>query len=279
VGATFVIALREGIEASLIVSILLAYLKKIERPDGRGAVWAGTLVAAAVSAGIGAVLFSIGAEFEGRPEQIFVGVVTLLAVAVLTWMIVWMRTQGGRMRAELHGRVDTAILGGGLALAAMAFLAVLREGVETALFLFAAARGTATAGDAASVQIAGALLGLLVAVALGVLLYRGGIRLDLRTFFRVTGLALIVIAAGLLGYGIHELQDAGILPVLAGRALDLSGLLPDDAGLGALLRALVGYHATPSVLEAIAWFGYIAIVGRAFLRPVAAPTTERVAVS
>ena len=123
------------------------------------------------------------------------------------------------------------------------------------------------------------LLGLLVAVALGVLLYRGGIRLDLRTFFRVTGLALIVIAAGLLGYGIHELQDAGILPVLAGRALDLSGLLPDDAGLGALLRALVGYHATPSVLEAIAWFGYIAIVGRAFLRPVAAPTTERVAVS
>ena len=89
----------------------------------------------------------------------------------------------------------------------------------------------------------------------------------------------IVIAAGLLGYGIHELQDAGILPVIAGRALDLSGLLPDHAGLGALLRALVGYHATPSVLEAIAWFGYIAIVGRAFLRPVAAPTTERVAVS
>lgn len=278
-GATFVIALREGIEASLIVSILLAYLTKLDRRDAHGAVWAGTFGAAGLSVVLGGILFAVGARFEGTAEQLFVGVVTILAVGVLTWMILWMRVQGSRMRTELQGRVDAAIGGGRAALVAMAFLAVLREGVETALFLFAAAKGTAAPGTDTLAQLLGAVFGLSVAIAIGLLLYGGGIRLDLRTFFRATGLALVVIAAGLLGYGIHEFQEAGVLPFLATRALDLSGMLPDDRGVGALLRALVGYHATPSLLEVVAWVGYIGVVGRAFLRPVVAPTTERVAVS
>ncbi|MCD6020578.1 MAG: iron transporter [Actinomycetia bacterium] len=275
-GASFVIALREGIEAALIVSIVLAYLKQLGASDRARLVWWGTALAVALSAAVGTGIFIAGAEFEGTAEQVFEGLVTLAAVGVLTWMIFWMRRQGARIKSELQEKVDTALVAGGLALAGLAFFAVLREGIETALFLFAAAKGTAVEGTAVApaTQITGAVLGLALAVVLGVLLYRGGIRMNLRSFFRVTGLILIVVAAGLFAYSLHELQEAGWLPVLEAHAFDLSTSLPDDAGVGAILRGLVGYNADPTWLEVVGWAAYLLVVGGLFLRGPALPGTK-----
>jgi high-affinity iron transporter len=276
VGASFVIALREGIEAALIVSIVLAYLKQLGASDRSRLVWWGTGVAVAISALVGSAIFMAGAEFEGSAEQIFGGLVTLGAVAVLTWMIFWMRRQGARIRTELQEKVDTALVAGGLAVAGLAFFAVLREGIETALFLFAAANGTAVEGaDTAPVaELGGAALGLGLAIVLGALLYRGGIRMNLRTFFRVTGWILIVVAAGLSAYALHELQEAGWIPVLGSHAFDVSASLPDHQGLGAILRGLIGYHADPTWLEIAGWAGYLVVVGALYLRPPSVPGTK-----
>jgi high-affinity iron transporter len=274
-GAAFVIALREGIEAALIVSILLAYLKQLGRQDRAHVVWWGTALALAISVAVGTTIFIIDAEFEGTAEALFEGLATLTAVGVLTWMIFWMRRQGARIKADLQSKVDTALVAGGIALAAIAFFAVLREGIETALFLFAAAQGTAVETGGIAAQLVGGVLGLGLAIVLGVLLYRGGIRMNLRTFFRATGLILIVIAAGLFGFGVHELQEAGWFPFLEGVAFDVTSTLPDEAGVGAILRGLLGYNADPSTLEVIAWFSYLLIVGALYLRPLAAIAPSR----
>ena len=275
-GASFVIALREGIEAALIVSIVLAYLKQLGASDRSRLVWWGTGLAVALSVAVGTAIFIAGAEFEGTAEQVFEGLVTLAAVGVLTWMIFWMRRQGARIKSELQEKVDTALVAGGLALAGLAFFAVLREGIETALFLFAAAKGTAVEGTAVApaTQVTGAVLGLALAVILGVLLYRGGIRMNLRSFFRVTGLLLIVVAAGLFAYSLHELQEAGWLPFLETHAYDLSASLPDDEGVGAILRGLVGYNADPTWLEVVGWAAYLVVVGGLFLRTPSVPGTK-----
>jgi high-affinity iron transporter len=243
-GASFVIALREGIEAALIVSILLAYLAQIGRSDRASVVWWGTGVAVALSIALGTVIFAVGAEFEGRAEEVFEGVVTMLAVGVLTWMIFWMRRQGARIKSELQEKVDTALVSGGFALAALAFFAVLREGVETALFIYAAAQGTAVETGGVGAQLLGAILGLAIAVALGVAIYRGGVRMNLRTFFRFTGLALVVVAAGLFAYSLHE-------------------------------RGLIGYNADPTWLEVVGWLGYLLVVGGLYLRPATVPVPRR----
>lgn len=271
-GAAFVIALREGIEAALIVSIILAYLRQLQRTDRARLVWAGAFGAVVLSVIAGAAIFLAGTEFEGTSEQVFEGLVTLTAVGVLTWMIFWMRRQGGRIKGELQQKVDSALVAGGWALAALAFFAVLREGIETALFLFAAAKGTAVDAGGVGEQLIGALLGLVLAVVLGVLLYRGGIRLNLRSFFRITGAILIVVAAGLFAYAVHELQEAGWLAFLDNVAFDLSGVLPDDSGVGAVVRGLVGYNADPTVLEVLAWTAYLVVAGVFYFRPYRVPS-------
>lgn len=270
------IALREGIEAVLIVSIILAYLKQLGAVDRSRLVWWGSVVAVAISALVATALFAADTGFEGRGEQLFEGIVTLAAVSVLTWMIFWMRRQGARIRSGLHEKVDTALVTGGLALSGLAFFAVLREGIETALFLFAAAKGTAVEGSgvASTAQLTGAALGLGLAVVLGVLVYRGGIRMNLRTFFRMTGWVLIVVAAGLFAFSLHELQEAGLIPILQPHAFDLSRSLPDDAGAGAILRGLLGYHADATWLEVAGWLGYLLVVGLLFLRPPAVPGSK-----
>ncbi len=266
-GAAFLITLREGIEAALIVSILLAYLRKLGRTDRSKLVWWGTAAAVVVSLAVGGVVFSAAGEFEGTAEEVFEGLVSLSAVGVLTWMIFWMRRQAARIKSELQERVDAALLGGGFALASLAFVVVLREGVETALFLFATAKATAQGAGGAVGQAAGSVLGLGTAFVLGYLLYRGGIRLNLRSFFRVTGLLLLVVAAGLFAFSLHELQEAGWLPILTATAYDASAVLPDADGLGSLLRAVVGYNDDPTWLEVLAWAGYLVVTGALFLRP------------
>ncbi|HET8525404.1 MAG TPA: iron uptake transporter permease EfeU [Actinomycetota bacterium] len=278
-GAAFVITLREGIEAALIVSILLAYLRQLGRQDLSRLVWWGTALAFLVSFGIGTAIFVAGAEFEGRSEEIFGGLATLIAVGVLTWMIFWMRRQGARIKAELEQRANLALVAGGGALAALAFFAVLREGIETALFLFAAAEGTAVKSGGVGGQLLGAILGLALAIVLAMLLYRGAIRMNLRSFFRLTGLILIVVAAGLFANGIHELQEAGWFPFLEGTAFDFTAALPDDGGFGAVLRGLLGYNADPTTLEVIAWLAYLVIVGAFYLRPVTSLAPSRPAIA
>ncbi|HXF36403.1 MAG TPA: iron uptake transporter permease EfeU [Actinomycetota bacterium] len=267
VGAAFLITLREGIEAALIISILLAYLRQLGRTDRSRLVWWGTGAAVLVSLAVGAVIFGVAGEFEGRAEEVFEGLVTLSAVGVLTWMIFWMRRQAARIKGELHERVDAALLGGGFALASLAFVVVLREGVETALFLFATARATARGAGGAAGQAWGAVLGLGTALVLGYLLYRGGIRLNLRTFFKVTGALILVVAAGLFAYSVHELQEAGWLPVLTATAFDASGILSDEGTVGSLLRAVFGYNADPTWLELAAWAAYLLVTGTLFFRP------------
>jgi high-affinity iron transporter len=278
-GAAFIITLREGIEAALIVSILLAYLRQLGRQDLSRLVWWGTAPAFLVSFGIGTAIFVAGAEFEGSSEEIFGGLATLIAVGVLTWMIFWMRRQGARIKAELEQRVNFALVAGGGALAALAFFAVLREGIETALFLFAAAEGTAVESGGVGAQLFGAIMGLALAIVLAALLYRGAIRMNLRSFFRLTGLILIVVAAGLFANGIHELQEAGWFPFLERTAFDFTATLPDDSGFGAVLRGLLGYNADPTTLEVIAWLAYLVIVGAFYLRPITSLAPSRPAIA
>lgn len=266
-GAALLVTLREGLEAALIISILLAYLKQLKRYDGSRKVWAGTISAIAVSIVVGWIIFAVGAEFEGRGEQIFEGVVSLTAVVVLTWMIFFMRKAGSTMRSELQERVDSALAAGGVALGLLAFVVVLREGVETALFLLGTDQAT---GDNKIATLLGGLIGLAVAAVLGYLIYQGGVHLDLRIFFKVTGALLLVVAAGLLAFSVHELQEARVLPGDDAKAFDTSNILPsdpDESFAGGMLRALVGYHDNPSVLEVVAWFGYLLIAGFFFFKP------------
>jgi high-affinity iron transporter len=270
-GAAFLITLREGLEVALILSILLAYLNTIGRRDRHGSVWAGAALAGGVSLAAGLVIFLTAGSLSHRAEEAFEGIVSLLAVGVLTWMIFWMRRQARFIKGELQHRVDLALASGSaVALGVLAFFVVLREGLETALFLFATFRAT-SAGSTAT-GLLGAMLGLGAAAVLGYLMYRGGVRLNLQTFFKVTGALVLVVAAGLLANAIHELQEIGWLPFATGTAFDIRAVLP-DSGPGLPLQALFGYNANPSWLEFLAWAGYLLITGFLFFRPQPRPVT------
>jgi len=243
-----VIALREGVEMTLITGIVLAYLTQIGARRAHRWVWLGAAAAALVSLGFLAILNVLDAEFSGATEQIFEGVAMFLAAGFLTWMIFWMLRQSRHLKSELQRGVQEALERGGAAwgIFALVFFAVVREGVETALLLFAAP------GEG---KLAGTLVGLAMALAIGVLIYAFGRRIDLATFFRVTGIVLVLFAAGLVTLGVHEFVEAGVIgggPEL----FDLSATLPDTDGAGAILRSLFGYSADPTLLEGIAYIGY-----------------------
>lgn len=270
--------LREGVEAALIVSIILAYLAKTGNQRHVGTIWLGAGAAIAVSVAVGVILFATVGGFEEPAEQIFEGFAMVTAASVVTWMLFWMRRTSANIKGELHAGVDRALVEGGvLGLSVLAFTAVIREGIETALFLM----GQATAaGSQATSTLVGAIIGLAIAVVVGWGLYRGARVINLRTFFQWTGIALVFIAAGLLSYGIHEFIDAGWITVGTGTAFDISGILPHepDAGalgvVGSILRALVGYTSTPEWITFIAWLAYIVVVLYLYTRPIA-PTPPR----
>ena len=200
--------LREGFEASLIVGIVLAFLDRTGRRDGFWPVWIGAAAAILVSVFVGALLFAIGGELEGRSEAIFEGTAMLFAAGLLTWMVFWMRRQARTIKQELESQVESALAAGSaVGLALVAFIGVLREGVETALFLFGTVEGSNRLVAATS-----AVIGLTAAVVLGYLFYRGASRLNLRWFFTVTSVLLLVFAGWLLAQGLHELSEAGVLP-------------------------------------------------------------------
>jgi high-affinity iron transporter len=259
--------LREGVEAALIVSIVITYLVRTGRSNQVGRVWIGTGIAAALSLVVGVVIYNTVGAFDQPYEQIFEGTTLLIAAAVVTWMLFWMRRQARSVKGELQAAVDRAVaIGGSWGLAVLAFTAVIREGLETSIFLV----GQATSNRAEAVWIlVGALAGLSTAVLLGYGFYRGSHRLNLASFFRWTGIALVFIAAGLLSHGIGEFIEIGALgngPWTA-TAFDLRGLLSDEAGVGSFLRAIFGYSAAPAVLTIAAHVGYLVAVLVLYLRP------------
>jgi len=266
--ANFLIGLREGLEAALVVGILVAYLVKTERRDLLPRVWAGVGAAIAVSAGFGALLTfgPKGLSFEA--QEAIGGTLSLVAVGFVTWMIFWMSRQARYMKAELEARVDAAAANG-IGLAVVALLAVGREGLETALFLWAATK----AAGSSTAPLLGAVLGLAVAVVLGILVYRGALRLDLRKFFTWTGAFLVVVAAGVLSYGIHDLQEAGILPGLGNLAFDVSGVVPPGSWYGTVLKGTVNFTPATTWLQLVCWFAYLVPVMALFIRGVRRPAT------
>ena len=249
--SALLIALREGVEMALIVGIVLAYLGNIGARSAQRWVWLGVGGAALVSLGFLGVLNLLEREFEGAIEQIYEGTAMLLAAAFLTWMIFWMLQRSRFVRSELQAGVAEVLARGGAAwgLFALAFFTVVREGVETALLLFAAP------GQG---KLLGAVIGFAIAVGIGILIYAYGRRIDLRSFFRVTGILLVLFAAGLVTHGVHEFVEAG----LAGgpTVFDLSETLSDEEGIGAILRALFGYSADPTLIEVVAYFAYFVVV-------------------
>ena len=254
---------REGLEASLIVGIVLAYLSKTDNREYFRMIWLGTAAAVALSILAGAALFFTVGELEGRSEQIFEGVAMFSAVGVLTWMIFWMRRQAVNIKKHLEAKVAGAIAAGSaVGLASVVFFAVLREGWETALFLFAISESSHPL-----VTSIGATIGFAISIALGVALYMGSRRLNLKQFFTATGILLIVFAAGLLAHGIHEFQEAGLLPMTVEHVWDTNGVISEDSHVGQFLTALFGYNGNPSLLEVIAWAAFILTALAFFIRP------------
>jgi high-affinity iron transporter len=267
-----VTGLREGVEAALIVSIILAYLARTGNLGRASRVWLGVGSAVVLSAVLGVAVFVTIGELRTPYEQLFEGLTLLLAAVVVTWMLFWMRRQAGAVGGELRAGVDRAVSSGGAwGLAVLAFTAVIREGLETAIFLVgqATAASQTDAAGAATVLV-GALAGLAIATLLGYGFYRGTRRIDLGRFFRWTGVALIFIAAGLLSQAVHEFVEIGIIPVGGAIAYDISAILPHEEGLGQFLRALFGYSSTPEVATLVAYLTYLAVTLTLYLRPVAA---------
>ena len=252
----FLLALREGLEAALILGIVLGVLHRVGRPEQGRIVWLGAGLAALVSLGAAMGLVVMGISFEGQAEEIFEGMAMLLAAGVLTWMIFWMDRQGRVIQTELEKDVRRAALGGGQwALFSLAFVAVLREGIELALFLTAA-----TFTTTAWATLVGGILGLAAAVLAGWLLFASTSRLDVRAFFQVTSILLIFFAAGLVAHGVHELNEAGAIPAIVEHVWDMNPVLDEDSGLGQILKTLFGYNGNPSLTEVVAYAGYWAIV-------------------
>lgn len=260
--AGFLLALREGLEAALIVSVALGVLYRAQLRSLSWIVWMGVASAVAVSLVVGGGLAAAGAALEGAAEQIFEGVTMLLAATILTWMVFWLRAQGRSLQAGIEADVKrVAGTGQRWALFWLAFLAVLREGIELSLFLLVVGLQSGAAST-----LLGGLAGLAAAAAIGWGLYTATLRLNLRRFFSVTGALLVLFAAGLVGHGTHEFVEAGLLPALAAPIWDTGRLLAEDSPVGSLLRALFGYNADPSLSETIAYIAYLAAVAAVSLR-------------
>ena len=270
----FLVTLREGLEAALIISIILAYLARTGNRGYFVNVWIGAGAAVVVSLAAGAGLYWTFGRLSGRAEEIFEGIAMLIAVAVLTYMVIWMKRQAVNIKAHLEARVGSAVAtGSALAMITLAFIVVVREGIETVLFMLGIV--SSTTYSAATI---GGFLGLIVAVGVGYAGYKGSRRLNLGVFFNITGALLIFFAAGLLAHGIHEFQEAGVFPVVAEHVWDTNGFLNEKEGVGNFMRTLFGYNGNPALLEVSLYFTYLALAlgyffgfGRSTGRRVAPP--------
>lgn len=269
----YLIGLREGLEASLVVCILIAYLVKTGRRDALKPIWIGIGVAVGVALAFGAGLEFGSQELTFEAQELLGGTLSIVAVVLVTWMVFWMRRTARHLKAELHGRLDAALQMGTGALVATAFLAVGREGLETALFVWASVRASS---DGSYAPLAGVVLGLLTAVLLGWLFYRGAVRINLARFFTWTGGMLVVVAAGVLAYGVHDLQEARFLGGLADKAFDVSATIPPDSWYGTLLKGVFNFQPNPTVLQVTVWALYLIPTLALFLAPIGSGPSVRV---
>ncbi len=271
--STYLIGLREGLEAALVVGILIAYVRKIGRDDVVIRIWVGVALAVLISLGLGALLTFGTYGLTFKAQEIIGGSLSILAVGLVTWMIFWMARTARNLKHELEHQVESRLDGPGWGLVAIGFVAVAREGLETALFLWSAVRSS---GDAPLAWV-GAVLGLLTAVALGWLIHRGVVRINLASFFTWTGALLIVVAAGILAYGVHDLQEAGVLPGPwthgdSAWAFQLSSSI-DPSGLpAALVKGTIGLSPDMTKLELVVWAVYLGVVSLFYWRATRHPS-------
>jgi high-affinity iron transporter len=286
--ANFLIGLREGLEAALVVSILIAYLVKTGRQHLLGRVWLGVGVAVVASLGFGALLTFGPKGLTFTAQEAIGGSLSIVAVALVTWMIFWMARTARTLSGDLRSAVDKAADGSSWSLAIVAMLAVGREGLETAIFIWAATSAAAGTSGSTAQPLVGAVLGLALAVVLGYLLFRGAVKINLSRFFFWTGAFLIFVAAGVLSYGVHDLQEAGILPGLNTLAFDVSRVVPPTSWYGTLLKGVFNFSPATTVFEAVAWVCYVVPVLSVFIvqgrhraapasRPAAAASSQPVA--
>jgi high-affinity iron transporter len=254
--STFIIALREGLEAALIVGILVAYVVRTDRRHLLKPLWTGVAVALVLTLGLGAILSFTSAELSDRGAELFAGVTSFIAVGLVTWMVFWMKRTARNLRNELHGKVDQALTGGPISLALVAFFAVAREGLETALFIYTNFK---TVGAISSATL-GLVLGLALAVGLGYLIYNRSVKINLSKFFTVTGVALIIVAAGVLSYGVHEFQELGWLPGADDFIWDVTPWIAKESVLASLLGGAIGFDTTTSWVQILAWGAYLTAV-------------------
>jgi len=262
----FVIGLREGLEAAIVVSILIAYLIKIGRREQVAAVWTGVSLAIVACLIFAALIDLTSTKLPAKFEPAFTGTVSLLAVAGVTWMIFWMRKVSATISGELRAKVDEALVVGTSAMITLAFIAVAREGFETAIFIWSAIKAT---GDTA-IPIIGAALGLATSVVLGYLLYKRTVKINLSVFFRWTGAFLIIVAAGVLSAAVHEFQEIGWLPGAENLAFDVSSTINPNSWYGALLEGTINFNAKTTVLQVVVWVCFVASVTFAYFRPMSA---------
>ncbi|MFF5531273.1 iron uptake transporter permease EfeU [Streptomyces cinerochromogenes] len=263
--SNYLIGLREGLEASLVVCILIAYLVKTGRRDALKPIWIGIGIAIAIAMGFGCALEFGSQELTFQAQEALGGSLSIVAVGLVTWMVFWMRRTARHLKSELHGKLDAALKLGTGALVATAFLAVGREGLETALFVWASVHA---ASDGTPRPLVGVALGLATAVLLGWLFYRGALKINLAKFFTWTGGMLVVVAAGVLAYGFHDLQEAGWVPGINELAFDISGVLPPDSWYGTLLKGVFNFQPDPTVVQITVWALYLVPVLALFLSPV-----------
>ncbi len=260
--ANVLIGLREGLEAGLVVGILVAYLHKIGRTEVLPRLWIGITAAIGLSLAVGAVLTFGPYGLSFQAQEILGGALSIVAVGMVTWMTFWMARHARGLGRELRAGVDRAVTGSALALVTLGVVSVGREGIETALFVWA----SVNAGADAVVGTTGAVLGILVAVVISYLIYRGLVRINLSRFFFWTGLFLIVVAAGVLAYGVHDLQEASVIPGVTAVAYSLATLIPSTSWYGAALAGIFNFTPEPTVAQVIVWVAYVAITLALFLR-------------
>ncbi|MFI2199685.1 iron uptake transporter permease EfeU [Streptomyces sp. NPDC020192] len=263
--SNYLIGLREGLEASLVVCILIAYLVKTGRRDALKPIWIGIGIAVAIAMGFGCALEFGSQELTFQAQEALGGSLSVVAVVLVTWMVFWMRRTARHLRSELHGKLDAALAMGTGALVATAFLAVGREGLETALFVWASVHA---ASDGTPRPLVGVALGLATAVLLGWLFYRGALRINLAKFFTWTGGMLVVVAAGVLAYGFHDLQEANWVPGINSLAFDISGTIPPDSWYGTLLKGVFNFQPDPTVVQVTVWLLYLVPTLAVFFAPV-----------
>lgn len=261
----FLIGLREGLEAALIVGILIGYLRRIENTRAIRLMWIGIALAIVASVLFGAALTFGPSTLTFEAQEALGGSLSIVAVGFVTWMVFWMAATARNLKGSLEGDLQRALEGSAWGLILVGALSVGREGLETTLFLWAATRSATSGASAAGTAVAAALLGIGVAILLAWLITRGLIRINLGKFFTITGGFLIIIAAGVLAYGIHDLQEAGILPGLHALAFDVSHIIPPTSWYGTLLKGIFNFSPATTWLEALAWCAYVGIVMPVFI--------------